>query len=416
MTLSIAGVYMGPLADSLGINHGDVALWIAVSGPFSVISSPLWGTLIQTKNINVVTSIAVLCLIAGVLIFAFAGALWQLLVAGALIGFGLPMCSSIAVPTLITNWFAENIRGRMLGIATAFSGVGVFIWAPMFTLLINASGMRVAYLINAAIMAALLLPFTLFVFKLKPQKLGLLPYGYDPNADNSEVKKTLQSGMKLKTAVKYTTFWLLFCGVALCSLGMGFNSNQPNLANAVLVPGQMDASGAALFGASMISTAAVGNIIGKIIFGFLTDKIGLRLTLFVFFILFILSFVLWLIFSSPVMLLVAAFLLGTHNALPSVGLPLLARTLFGAKNFSKIWGYTHMGASLIGGFGTSVVAYTYQFSGTHTTSLFLGMALVTAIAVFVLSAAAKIGKLPFDDFDDGETAGGPAGGPSPEKA
>ncbi|MDR1184413.1 MAG: MFS transporter, partial [Coriobacteriales bacterium] len=271
-------------------------------------------------------------------------------------------------------------------------------WAPLFTLIVNNISIQVAYLINAALMAVLLLPWSLFVFKSKPSDKGLEPFGPKSSKTENPAEATTV-GMKVISAMKTPAFWFAFVAVAFCSLGMGFNSNQPKFAEEFLVPGYMDAAAAALFGASMISTAAVGNIIGKIIFGAMTDKFGLRVTLLVFLILFVSAFVLWLLFKNPTMMLVAAFLLGTHNALPSVGLPLLARTLFGGKNFSKIWGITHMGSSLVGGFGTAIVGYTYQFTGSYNSAMLFGIGLVCVVGVFGMISTIWFGKLKFDDAE-----------------
>jgi MFS family permease len=403
LTFSIAGVYIGPLGKALNLGPGDIGLWIAVSGPFSVISSPIWGNLVATKNINFVATLGSILMIIGVLIFAFASAHWMILTAGAFIGAALPLWASIIGPTLITNWFTAEIRGRMLGIAAAFTGVGTFIWAPLFTLLVNTAGIQTAYLINAALMALLLLPWSLFVFKSKPSDKGLEPFG--PKSAKSETLAGATTvGMKVVSAMKTPAFWFAFVAVAFCSLGMGFNSNQPKFAEEFLVPGYMDAAAAALFGASMISVAAVGNIIGKIIFGAMTDKFGLRITLLIFLVLFALAFIFWLLFKNPTMMLVAAFLLGTHNALPSVGLPLLARTLFGGKNFSKIWGITHMGSSLVGGFGTAIVGYTYQFTGSYNSAMLFGIALVCVVGVFGMISTIWFGKLKFNDVEEASTA------------
>ena len=68
-------------------------------------------------------------------------------------------------PTLIQNWFAEKYRGKMLGIAAAFTGIGTFIWATLFTGLITSMGWQTAYLINGIIAGVLMIPMAFFVIK-----------------------------------------------------------------------------------------------------------------------------------------------------------------------------------------------------------------------------------------------------------
>lgn len=58
-------------------------------------------------------------------------------------------------------------------------------WAPLFRWIIAEQGWHQAYLINAVLMAVLILPWTLFVIKRQPSDKGLQPYGYDPNEKDS---------------------------------------------------------------------------------------------------------------------------------------------------------------------------------------------------------------------------------------
>jgi MFS family permease len=399
--MSIAGVYLGSLGESLHLGPGDAALWIAVAGPATIVSGPVWGNLIQSKNINVVTTAAALCMVIGILIFAFASSLWHLLVAGVFIGASMPCTFGLTSPILLSNWFDESIRGRMLGLATAFTGVGTFVWAPLFAILIQSIGLQGAYLINAAICALLLLPFSLFIFRLKPEDKGLKPYGRKTEQAVKSAPKPVEKGSKLLTAVKSPAFWFFMISMGATTLGMGYNASQPKFAVEFLA-GLMDASSAAIFGASMVSVAAVGNIIGKLVFGLSTDKLGLRTTLIIFYVLYLLSFLFWLFLQNHAGMLIGAFLFGTHNAFIAVGYPLLIRTLFGPKNYPKIMAYITMFGSFVGGFGASIIGYIYEYFGSYTYSLYLGVALVLVMSITGLLAMSRLGKIPFDDSSEPE--------------
>ena len=87
----------------------------------------------------------------------------------------------------------------------SFSGIGGAILSPIFTLLIEAMGWREAYLIAAVIMAVLVLPWTLFVFKLHPEDIGWKPYGWseeDERVEQARIEQHCeQSGVPLNKAL-----------------------------------------------------------------------------------------------------------------------------------------------------------------------------------------------------------------------
>ena len=394
LTLSIIGVYLLPASKSLGVGPGDFAMWATVSGFVSVVSMPFWGQFLPTKT-KLCTTLGAVLLIVGVLLFGYGPSLPFIIAGGVCVGAALPVMFTVTIPTLMGNWFAQKQRGKFLGIAMAFSGVGTFIWAPVFTMIVQNAGLQTAYTVNAILIAVLTLPFTLFVFKYSPEEKGLKPFGYDKNANVEEGSKSLKEGMPSGKAFATVAFWCMLFVIGLTSIGMGFNSNQPAIATE-LMAASMDPKSAAMLGATMISTAAVGNIIGKILYGWICDKIGVRVTTWIFLVATILCFVIWLVVPSMPTLLVGAFLLGTHNGVYSVGYPLIVRALFGNKDYSKIYSRLSMAGALVGGSATAIVGYVYQITGSYSGALVGGIVLFLVIAVLVTIAMSFIGKMKWD--------------------
>ena len=339
----------------------------------------------------------------GIFGFSISTELWMFYAFAPLLGFGSTTFYSIASPTLIQNWFAKKHRGKFLGIAAAFTGIGTFVWAPLFTVILQNMGWRSAYMINALFILALTLWFAIVV-KRTPQEKGLKPFGYVEGEEEAEAKSANEAGATRKTALKSVAFWLLMVGAIGCCLGAGFNNNQPGIAIEKLAP-LMDAKAAGLVGAGMISTAAVGNLLGKIAFGAISDRLGVRPTSAIFIAMLAAAFLLWIFSGSTEMLLVGAFLFGTHNALISVAFPLIVRQLYGGKNFSSIWSLWSMPFTLLGGFSTSIIGFIYAGTGnSYTTSLWIGLIGVAVVAVCVMIACQFIGKIAWDDKPEGKVA------------
>ncbi len=393
-SISIVGVYLLPVSSSIGVGPGDWMLWMTVCSIVSCIMTSIWGQFLQTKNINVVTSVSAAALAIAVFAFSFGNSVQWFWIWGGVLGFAMPCIATLTVPTLIGNWFGKKYSGKLLGIAAAFTGVGTFCWAPLFTMIIQNLGWQMAYQLNAALIAVCLLPWTLFVFKLKPEDKGLEPYGYDAalEAQNADAMKL---GMSRTLALKTAPFWIMVVVILFTSMGMGFNSNQVAIATEAM-SGSMDMQAAAMLGASMISVAAVGNICGKIIFGFMQTRAGLKATFIVFIVAFLVGFGLWAFVHVSAVLLIGAFLFGTHNALVSVGYPLLVRSLYGNKDYSKIFSNLMTVNGLMGGISGTIISFVYQTLGSYQAALVAAMVIVVLIGVGVLVACKFIGKMKWD--------------------
>lgn len=394
---SIAGIYMLPVSESIGVSRGDFALWITIKSFTGVAIMPLVGWLFsRMKSIKPLMIVGSLAMTIGIFGFSISRELWQFFCFAPLLGIGSTTFYTIAAPTLVQNWFGKKYRGKFLGIAAAFTGIGTFVWSPLFTFFLNTLGWSTTYMINAAFIFVLSFPFALVAIRT-PEDKGLLPYGYDPAVDGKEENAEELKGAKVTTAVKCAAFWLMIFGALCVSLGAGFNNHQPAIAKETLAA-VMDTGAAAMVGATMISTAAVGNLLGKIIYGFIVDRLGIKSTTLIFLIFFLCALLLWMFGSSVPVLLVGSFLFGTHNAIVSVAFPMIIRNLFGPKNFAKIWSWWSMPFTLMGGFSTSIIGYVYAFVGdTYATALVIGCGLVILAGILILAACAFIGKVKWDD-------------------
>lgn len=379
--VNVVSVYLLPVVTSLQIGPGDWMIWLSTFSIAACITLPLWGKAMNTKNFNVVTTCAALITIVGYLMFAFgSGAVWYW-IWGAVMGCGLMVFGSLVIPTLLGNWVAKGVRGRFLGVATAFTGIGTFVWAPLFTYLVQAIGWSATYIVNAVIMAVLLLPFTMFLFKFRPSDKGLHPYGIEKeSADSGAADDAASLGVSKKEALRSVPFYLVIAIVLMLSIGGGFNTNMAAIAVNGLA-GLIEESSLATIGAWMISVAAAGNVISKIVFGTMNDKLGIKPTFYFFAVLYLACFAIWMFAPSVPGYLVAAFCFGTHNGIVSVGVPIITRMLFGNKEYAPIFSTIMTVNALIGGFAATIISYIYQITGSYEAGFGLGIVMVVLLFV-----------------------------------
>lgn len=397
---SIISVYVLPVTEALGCKRGDFTFMLTTQAISIVLTMPLWGNIFNNEkiNINLALSLGALCMIACPLLCSFATDLIMFYVAGFIGGVGIAACFTMATPVLCGNWFAKKYRGKMIGIASAFAGVSTIFWAPLFRWIIAENGWQTSYLINAILMAVLILPWTLFVIKRKPSDKGLQPFGYDPNEKVATESKQ-NFGVKAADALKTPAFWIIIAGVMLTALGMGWNNSQSGIAKELLT-GTPEEANAAVIGATMVSAAALGNLLSKLSMGAMIDKFNLNVTFIAFQVVWLLAFVMWYFFGTTSAVLVAGgFCLGFSNAPSRVGWPMAIRKIFGNADYSKIWGYIATGSSIIGGISTSLMGWCYDYLGSYMPTLIIGMVVVVLIAILAFVASTFVGKYEWKDIE-----------------
>jgi MFS family permease len=293
-------------------------------------------------------------------------------------GWGLagPILWLVGPSVLINNWFAPHKAGKMLGIASAFTGVGAFVWSPIFGSLIKSQGYQTGFFLEAAIVVVLIILPAIFLFRVHPEDVGLTPCGSDDSEEaKAKVEIKATGGLGPKAALATVAFYLIFVAACIISLGGGYKSTMPTMVVQTFGLGQesLIATYTAI-GALMISAGAVGNVLGKIFLGFLTDKIGIILSLMIFVVLAIIGFICLIISGgAQAILLVGAFGVGTADALMSVGLPLTTRTVFGLKHYAKIYSFLNMGIAILGGLGAVFVTTMFNIFKSYTPGYMVGV-------------------------------------------
>lgn len=68
-SISIVGVYLLPVSKSIGVGPGDWMLWMTICSVVSCIATSFWGQAIQTKSINIVTTLSAVLLALAVFMF-----------------------------------------------------------------------------------------------------------------------------------------------------------------------------------------------------------------------------------------------------------------------------------------------------------------------------------------------------------
>ncbi|RDB59293.1 hypothetical protein C1878_15435 [Gordonibacter sp. 28C] len=398
LIFNLVGVYMVPVSTAMGMDMGSFAMFLTIEAVVALFVIPIGGRLFKTKHVSLVMTAGIICCVIGVLGFTMASQPWHMYVIGAILGLGCPFIFGLPQTVLIGNWFGKKYQGRMMSICMACLVASPIFWAPIFTMILNTFGYHVTYIINAALIAILCLPWAIFVFRRAPEDMGMEPYGVNEEAGGKsalEEENDLKVGITPGAAMKTLPFWAILLAACLICFAMGYQNYSVLLAGSYLP--SLGEAGAAMFGATMISTFSIGSLCATFLFGFLLDKGWFKQTFVLFLALFVIGMVCWFTLHNEIGLLVGAFCLGTHNGLATVGFPLALRRLFGGKHYSVTYSYVNMCSSTVGGFSSSILGFIFAAVGGIQGMLVFGIGLAIVIAICALIGVSFIGKIPWPE-------------------
>lgn len=381
---SCAGIFFMPVSKELGIGVGQLSLYITIQSLVSMFIMPFTGKLFNKVNIRVLLGGAFALLAVAFGAMSAAKAVWWFYICGALIGVACAFILYMPVPILINSWFREK-SGMAMGIAMAFAGVGAVIFNPIVNALVQSMGWRKGYIMTAVIGAVIVLPFVLFVVRSKPADKGLLPYGAKEGAAVAAAAEQLE-GVPASKALKSTAFVMtaLFAGVII--MGSGITSHIPGIA--------ANYGFSTAIGATAASMLGIGVIIGKLLIGFLSDKLGPAKGIIINLIAGCAGLVMVLFNGgSSILLYGGVILLGFGTCLGTVSPALVAKTAFGVRDYNVIYSYISTVSSLAGAISISLYGFVYDATSSYAIVLYILLGAFVLSGIFSTIAVKSAKKL-----------------------
>jgi MFS family permease len=261
------GLYTSTFEDHFGASRAKITLIETFLSVGVNVMSPLMGMMIDKHSVRHVVSLGTASLGSGLIVVSFAGTLLTIWGAFLLfIPFGVLSVGVLPSSALISRWFRKR-RGLALGISVAGSSVGGAIAPPVLTWLFLVYGWRTA-LFATGIFVILLAPVFYRVLVNYPQDAGL---EQEPEGDAADRELTAADkyDWSIPEILRTRAFWLqtlisgsmlavtlgLLANLSLHAKDLGFGSQQT---------------------AFLYSIIAFCSFAGKIVFGSLIDRFGMR--------------------------------------------------------------------------------------------------------------------------------------------
>ena len=261
---NLAGLFYAPVADGLGVGRGNVAMAQTIANLCAAGGALLTVRFTRSEKCNYKVFVLVCGAVftASTALLAACNSMMPMYALSVLRGLASGCAGTFFVTLVIGNWF-EGTTGFLTSLVFCSSGLVGAVFSPVLSSVIENSGWRSGYLAMAAVIAGLYLPSLLLPIRYRPQDCGCLPaYIGKESASVSEQKETAASTY---TAVMFG-FALIYCVLSSCETQYVGH-----------LPGIADSYGmTAAVGSAMLSIAMMTNTFGKLVFGALTDKVGVE--------------------------------------------------------------------------------------------------------------------------------------------
>ena len=384
--IGLAQLFATEILKETGFATSAYFLAGTISSVICIFTGPIAGKLLRGKYMRPTFFICVVGTLVSYACYGFCHSLWQFYLVGALVGVFAMGCGTLLVSVLITNWFEKN-RGLMISIAMMGISIGGTVLSPLLSWLIVEFGWRNAYFILSALSLIVLVPIGLFVVRRTPQDAGLEPYGHGEESTASAKKKNVPASnwnATLKEARQTPILWMFALGAFLIYFTACFMGHMSYYLQGV----GFDAAAVA----SYISLYSVVAIIGKLVLGRIFDRFGPKIGILFgcgTFFLFLVAFI--FVQGSPMMLYFAAVMYGFGTCTATVAIPIMTTSVFGAKNYSELYGFVSAFTMTGSAIGSSAIGLVYDLTGSYIPALTV-LAILTALTIVIMFACINMGQ------------------------
>lgn len=353
---NVAGLFFTPMAEEFGVMRGSASLTLTIANICVALGGLVTRRVTKAMPLRLMLLVTTAIMAGSSFLMALAPSMTLQYVLSATRGFAGGVMGFVLITYVLNKWFVAQL-GLVTSIAMGFSGLAGALFTPIIQPVIEGSGWRAGMMLIAVLQAALCLPAVLLVPSTDPTDAGLRPFGLADNKETVSAHHDKSKPVKIDKLV----YAGVVCYAVLASAATAMPQHFPGYAEEVGL--------AAATGAGMISACMMANTAGKIVMGWMTDRMGALRSIAIYTVLVVASIAVLLVFRVPFAFAAAAFFFGLCYGRATVGLTMMCRELFGKRGSGIVYPVAALGTSISNAIFSSALGYAYDITGTYTLSL-----------------------------------------------
>ena len=372
------GVFFNPLLDyfkTLGeTSRAEISAASSISFFVMGFAAILMGILADKLGPRIVLSVGTAIFGLGYILLSRVTSLWQLYLVFIIIGIGFSP-SDVVPLSLVVRWFVKR-RGAMSGITKVGTGLGMTVIPVVASILIARYDWRTTSVILGVLVLVIAIPLAQLL-RRDPSEMGLLPDGEIKSESNSHLKA--EAGLTFHEARRTRQLWLL----------CGFYATFLFCAQSVMlhvVPYAVDLGISQTTAAGLIAVVGGSSIVGRLVMGFSSDKIGRKRGILISFTVMVTALSWLLLARNLSMLYVFAAVYGfNHGGFFAQLSPLIA-WLFGTRSQGTLLGIVIFSGTFFGGLSPIFTGWIFDVTGSYYLAflILLSVAIVGLIFITLL--------------------------------
>ncbi len=396
-TTEALSIFMKPLAEDFGWSRtfisGAIALGTLLCAPAALLVGPLvdrHGARLVAALAGVAVGLSFLGMaVTGIPLFLPVAPLVFYIAASASRTAGVGVMG-LAVTTAVANWFVRK-RGRAIAIASLGSSVSTISMPLVAQLIGQAYGWQMSLVFLAIVVWSISIVPTLLFMRRRPEDMGLQPDGKSlPDTSATQVRhlgsgpggsayEDTYSNWRLSEAVHTLTLWLLIVSMALAIMVLaGTTLHQ----TAYLIEHGLNPVAAT----AAVSFFAVGTGVSRLVWGFLSERVPVRLCMASATLFMALGLVILLTSQGAPMAYLYAFIFGVGTS-GSISLePVIFANYFGRLHLGSIRGFSSLFRWVTAAAGPLLSGIGYDVTGSYFRVYLLFVFILIFIAIVLFAA------------------------------